>query len=220
MDRVKFSVVAGTAKSSPIDARWLCHQIEQALPSNSILVNETILTNWTLTATMENLKVGQLINGLSGGLGLGLGLALGAKVANPDRPVVAIVGDGTFNYNPPHATLGFCQEYGLPILTIIVNNGLYRSMKMGVEMLYPKGSADKVNTYFGSAIAPRVEYARMADMVGGYGETVEDPAQIAPALGRAFKAMKKGQAAILDVIVDDEMKFLGPMLSAVWKDPE
>ena len=93
-------------------------------------------------------------------------------------------------------------------------------MKMGVELLYPKGSAHNVDTYFGAAIAPRVQYARMADMVGGYGETVEDPAEIVPALNRAFKAMKKGRPAILDVIIDDEMKFLGPMLSSVWKDEE
>ena len=212
-------VVDAQSNSSPIDTRWLCRVLDDTLPSNAILVNETILTNWTLTGTMEKLRPGQLMNGLSGGLGLGMGLALGAKVANPNRPVVTIVGDGTFNYNAPLPALGFCQEYGLPTLTIVVNNGAYRSMKMGVEMLYPNGSAAKVDTYYGSSIAPSVDYAKMAETVDGYGETVTEPGEIEPAIKRALAAMKKGKPAILNIIVADEMQFLGPLLANVWKDP-
>lgn len=211
-------VVDAQSGASPIDTRWLCRVLDDNLPRNAVLVNETILTNWTLTATMEKLRPGQLMNGLSGGLGLGMGLALGAKVADPDRPVVTIVGDGTFNYNAPLPALGFNQEYGLPTMTIVVNNGAYRSMKMGVEMLYPKGAAAQTDTYYGSSIAPAVDYAKMAETVGGHGETVTDPDEIAPALKRGFAAMKQGRPVVLNVIVADEMEFLGPLLASVWKD--
>ena len=135
-------------------------------------------------------------------------MGLGVKVANLDKPVVTVVGDGTFNYNPPLAALGFCQEYGIPMLIIIANNTRYRSMQMAVQNEYPKGWAQRTNTYYGAHISPRVNYAGMAELVGGYGETVEEPGAIRAAIGRALKALKEGRPAILDVIIDDELKFL------------
>ena len=196
------------AKHTPIDMRWFCEQLGELLPANAIMVDETIVSRSTLLNTLDGLKPGHFYDALSGGLGLGLGVGLGVKVANLDKPVVTVVGDGTFNYNPPLAALGFCQEYGIPMLIIIANNTRYRSMQMAVQNEYPKGWAQRTNTYYGAHISPRVNYAGMAELVGGYGETVEEPGAIRAAIGRALKALKEGRPAILDVIIDDELKFL------------
>ncbi len=196
------------AKNTPIDMRWFCEELAEMLPANAIMVDETIVSRSTLLNTLDHLQPGHFYDALSGGLGLGLGVGLGVKVANLDKPVVTVVGDGTFNYNPPLAALGFCQEYRVPMLIIIANNNRYRSMQMAVEKEYPDGWAARTNTYFGAHISPRVNYAGMAELVGGYGETVEDPAAIRPAINRALKALKQDRPAILDVIIDDELKFL------------
>lgn len=198
-------------KSLPIDARWLSLQLNDMLPKNAIVVDETLTSHFTIIHCMDDIRPGQVINGLSGGLGLGMGMALGVKVANPDKMVITLVGDGSFNYNPPLAALGCAQEYGLPTLTIIYNNGQYRSMKMGTQMLYPKGNAAKTDTWYGGPIQPVPDYADLAELFGGYGETVEDPAAIAGALQRAFDAVNSGKSAILDVRIADEIPFLAKM---------
>ncbi len=202
----------------PIDTRWFSLELEAALNDHdAILIDETILTHWTMAESMNKLQPGNFYNALSGGLGIGMGIGMGVKVANPDRPVVTIVGDGTFNYNAPLPALGMSTEYGLPMLTIIANNGHYRSMKMGIEMLYPKGIAQKTNVHYGAAIDATINYAVMAETVGGYGEEVSDPKQIRPALDRAFAALEEGKPAILDVKLGDDMEFLAPMFAKIMQ---
>lgn len=197
--------------TSPIDARWFSLQLNDMLPDNAIVVDETLTSHFTVIHCMDDIKPGQLVNGLSGGLGLGMGIALGVKIANPDKLVITLVGDGSFNYNPPLAALGCAQEHNLPTLTIIYNNGQYRSMKMGTQMLYPKGAAAQTDTWYGGPIQPVPEYAGLARLFGGYGETVEDPAEIAGALQRAFDAVNSGKSAMLDVRIGDEIPFLAKM---------
>ena len=103
---------------------------------------------------LDRLAPGRYFGAESGGLGLGMGMALGIKSCQPDAPVVALSGDGSLNYNPVLAALGFAQEYKRPIVTVVMNNGGYLSMKRGITSLYPKGSAAQSETYFGYAIEP------------------------------------------------------------------
>ncbi|MEL0082733.1 MAG: thiamine pyrophosphate-dependent enzyme, partial [Gammaproteobacteria bacterium] len=217
--RARWQKICQAQKSSvPIDTRWFALEFEAVLNKyNAILVDETILTHWTLGETMNKLKPGNFYNALSGGLGLGMGVGMGVKIAHPDRPVVTIVGDGTFNYNAPLPALGLSTEYGLPMLTVVANNGHYRSMKMGIEMLYPKGVAAKTGTYYGAEIDATINYSKLAEAVGGYGEEVSDPKEIRPALERAFDAMRDGKPAVLDVKLGDDMEFLAPMFAKLMQ---
>jgi len=200
------------AETKPIDARWLCEVLNEALPQDAIVVDETILTNFTMLHVMDRLEPGQFINAMNGGLGTGLGAALGVKIANPDRPVIAIMGDGGFNYNPSLAAVGFCQEYQIPITIIIGDNGGWRAMQMVTEQLYPKGWAKRTDNYYGSYISPQINYGSIAEIVGGHGELVTDPGEIRAALNRALQANTDGRVAILDIIIGDEMEYLGPMM--------
>lgn len=200
--------------STPIDSRWMCEVLNEALPPDAILVDETIIQNFTLLNVMDRLRPGQYINAMDGGLGTGLGAALGVKVAHPDRPVIAILGDGAFNYNAPLAVLGFCQEYRMPITIVIGNNGRYRAMQMATEQLYPEGWSHRTNRYHGSFISPAIDYAEMAGLVDGHGEKITSPAEIGTALERALRANREGRPAILNVIIGDELEYLGPMMKA------
>lgn len=200
------------AAATPIDARWMCEVINRVLPSDAILVDETIITNFTLLNVIDRFEPGQFINAMDGGLGTGLGAALGVKVAHPERPVIALVGDGGFNYNAPLAVLGFCQEYGFPITIVIGDNGRYRAMQMATEQLYPDGWSARTNNYYGSFVRPQINYGEMAALVGGHGEMVTSPHEVEPALRRALQANHDGRVAIVDVIIGDELDYLGPMM--------
>lgn len=199
-------------QSAPIDARWMCEVLNRTLPADAVVVDETIITNFTLLEVMDRLQPGQYINAMDGGLGTGLGAALGVKVAYPQRPVIAVIGDGGFNYNAPLAVLGFSQEYGVPITIVIGNNGRYRAMQMVTEQLFPGGYSAQTDNYYGSLLDPPIRYAEMAGLVGGYGETVSDPAQVEPALLRALQANRERRIAIVDVLIGDELKYLLPLL--------
>ncbi|MBI2490775.1 MAG: thiamine pyrophosphate-binding protein [Candidatus Rokubacteria bacterium] len=194
------------AEQKPLDARWVCHALNAVLPADAIVVEETITHRQAIVRHLDRLGRGAFFGGQSGGLGVGLGLALGIKCAAPARPVVLLAGDGSLNYNPVLAALGFSQEYGLPILTVVFNNRGYLSMKRGVPALYPEGWAVRTDTFLGSAIAPSPAYAMLAPVFGGHGEAVDDPRELRPALARALEAVRAGRSAIVDVVLAGDMR--------------
>ena len=185
----------------PVDTRWLCSEINQILPQNAVVVEETITSRQAIFRYLDSLQPGGYVSGLSGGLGLGMGIALGVKSAVPDKLVVSLIGDGSFNYNPVLAAFGCAQEYQLPTLTVLFNNQSYLSMQLGTQQLYPQGWAVRTETFYGAPILPHPDYAAVARAYDGHGETVEAPDQIRPALQRAIEAVQAGKAALVDVVL-------------------
>ena len=186
--------------SQPISPRWFLYKANEILPAHSYILTETATHSTLVQRYMA--KPNGFFKVIAGGLGMGLGEAVGMKLALQDRPVVFIVGDGSFIYNPVLAGLGLCQEYHLPILIIVLNNGIYASMRSIHEKYYPKGWSARSNMYFGVDLAPVTDYTKLAEAFGAYGERLKDPSDIEPALNRALQQMAKGKSALLDVILD------------------
>jgi len=186
----------------PIDTAWVMYQLNQVIPDDAYLVEETITHRMALHQYMDRIKPGSFYSGCLGGLGTGLGTALGVKVGHPDRPVVLAIGDGSFNYNPGIAGFGFCQEFNLPILVVLMNNRGYKSMKRGIPSYYPEGWAVKTQKFVGTSIAPSPDYAAIARAFDGFGERVQDPAMVRPALERGFQALQEGRLALVDIWLD------------------
>ena len=173
--------------------------LNSVLPDDAIVVEETITHRMPIVRLIDRLAPGRYFGAESGGLGLGMGIALGIKCATPKKPVVTLIGDGTFNYNPIVAALGLSQEYAYPTITIIMNNAGYLSMKRGITALYPHGYAARTNAFFGWPIQPNPRYAAIAQAFDAYGATIEDPADIEPLLREAFAAERAGRSALIDV---------------------
>ena len=131
-----------------------------------------------------------------------MGIAAGIKLVRPEQPVIHMTGDGGFNYTPVLAGLGLMQEFNLPVLTIILNNASYSAMRSAHRRDYPQGLAVNQQTFLGVDIAPLPNYAKIAEIYGGYGERLEKPGEIEPALNRALEQVAKGKPAILDVLVE------------------
>ena len=184
----------------PVSPRWFFHTLNKMLPTDSIIVEETITYGRHLKPYL--LETNRFIRAVYGGLGMGFGEATGVKIASGDRPVVFIVGDGTFNYNPVIGGLGLCQEYHLPILIIVLNNGGYISMSGGYHREFPEGWAATHKKYLGVDILPRPEYSKLADAFDAYGEKIEDPGDVEPAMKRALEQLAQGKTVLLDVILD------------------
>jgi thiamine pyrophosphate-dependent acetolactate synthase large subunit-like protein len=183
----------------PIDAEWLCAALNEAMPQDAIYIEETISHRQAILRQVRWNRPQSFFHP-TGGLGLGLGLALGAKLAAPQRLVVALEGDGSFLYNPIVPALGMARENNLPILIVVFNNGGYSVVKRSHLQFYPQGVAASTGLFHGSDI-PGPNYARLVEPFGGYGERVEDPEKLAPALRNALAAVKEGRVALLDVVL-------------------
>ncbi|MGH7313926.1 MAG: thiamine pyrophosphate-dependent enzyme, partial [Candidatus Rokuibacteriota bacterium] len=185
------------AARKPLDTRWVAHELNQVLPADAVVVDETITHRLDIHRFLDRLEPGRFFAGCYGGLGTGLGTALGVKAAAPDRTVVTLIGDGAFNYNPVLAALGASQEHRMPILIVLFDNSGYLSQKSGVVRHYPEGWAVQSNTFAGTSIAPRPDYPAIARAFGGHGELVEAPSQVRAALERGLQAVASGQTALV-----------------------
>jgi acetolactate synthase-1/2/3 large subunit len=129
-----------------------------------------------------------------GCLGVGAPFAMAARLARPDKQVVVIYGDGSFGFN------GFEVEsaarQGLPFVGIIGNDGAWGEMRTFHESVYgPEGMVAQ-------ELSQDTAYEKVAEGLGGHGERVDDPDEIAPALHRAQQAVSEGVPAIVNVLLD------------------
>jgi acetolactate synthase-1/2/3 large subunit len=184
-----------------IDSAWVGHELNAVLPEGAIVVDETITHRLDIFRQLERLGPGGFISASYGGLGMGIGTALGAKVARPDRTVVATIGDGAFFYNPVIASFGAAQELKLPLLVVLFNNAGYLSQKGDVIREYPDGWAVRQNRFAGLSITPRPDYPALARAFGGYGESVERPPEARAALKRGLDAVSEGKLALIEMVL-------------------
>ena len=144
----------------------------------------------------------------SGHLGSGLPYAIGAKIARPDLPVYAICGDGAFGLNMQE--LETAARLRLPIVVVVADDhqwGMIKSVQMAsYDARYTGVDFDDVR------------YDQVAQACGCWGERVEEPKEIIPALERAVAS---GKPAVVDVIVDKWVNLTPPdleNLAAVWME--
>lgn len=183
---------------APIDFDWLSCCIGEAAGEDTVLVNEYDLR---LTQVTRDRPGAFFSHSPAGCLGWGVGAALGVKLAHPDRTVIATVGDGAYIFSVPTAAHMVSATYDLPILVVVFNNEGWGAVRKTTEGLFPKGWAKKTGVFPFSDLRPSPAYERIVEAHGGYGERVEKPDQVQPALRRAMKAVRdEGRQAVLNVI--------------------
>ena len=186
-------------KKTPIDPVWVCASLNAVMPRDAIYIDE-VTTHTGLLRQHLVWNQPQSLFTRQGGLGQGLGLSLGIKLGKPERQVVTLIGDGAFLYNPVLGSLGAARDYKLPTMAVVFNNKKYAAMQGMHQKMYPDGIAAEIDLYHGTHInAP--DFVKVAESVGGYGETVTDPEKLQDALKRGLEANRSGKVAIIDVIV-------------------
>jgi acetolactate synthase-1/2/3 large subunit len=184
--------------NSPLDPLWVSHCINEIKDDDTIIVNEYDL----VLPQVEFKKPGTFFGTTAaGGLGWGLGASLGAKLAAPESLVIATLGDGSYMFGNPTPCHFVSQALGLPTLTVIFNNRVWNTVRTSTRRMYPDGWAAKTNHFPLSELEPSPNFEVLVTASGGYGECVEKPNQVRPALRRALKAvLGKGRQAVLNMI--------------------
>lgn len=185
----------------PIDPAWLAAAVNEALPANALVLDETVTNAVPAQRFIKREAVGSLLQQGAPGLGWALGAAIGAKLADPTRTPVALVGDGSFVFGSPIAALWAAEQARTPFLTVIFNNAGYNASKVPVQQLFPDGASVRADDFTGVRLGPPPDYALLAQSCRAFGERVEYPAELPAALRRALAAVERGQAAVLDVIL-------------------
>jgi acetolactate synthase-1/2/3 large subunit len=179
-----------------ISPEYLSHAIGETL-GDAVIFNE-----YPLRADhCAREKPGSLFAlGPAGGLGWGLGAALGAKLAAPDKLVVATLGDGAYMFANPMAGHWVAGAHKLPILTILFNNSRYGAVRRSTLSMFKDGAAGENDGRFLADLDPAPPYEQIAAAQGAYTERVERAAEVPDALSRAREAVMNGRQALLNVI--------------------
>jgi acetolactate synthase-1/2/3 large subunit len=172
--------------------------LSRALPDDAVLVEEAV-TNRPAIARQVPRQPGCFFDTGAPALGWVLGGAFGIKLARPEAPVVAVCGDGSFNFSVPTAALWSAHRYGAPFVTVVLNNHSYRASKLPVMDLYPGGASMRNDDFPETQLTPDTDYAALAKACGGSGQTVHTPQQMEHAVQWALAETEQGRCAIVDV---------------------
>jgi acetolactate synthase-1/2/3 large subunit len=138
----------------------------------------------------------------NGSMGYGLPAAIAAKLAHPERTLVAVCGDGDFLMNGQE--FATAVHYGAAVIALVVNNGMYGTIRMHQEREYP-------GRVYATALS-NPDFAAYARAFGGHGEIVETTAQFAPAFERARAS---GKPALIELRIDPEAITTSTTLAAI-----
>lgn len=189
---------AALQDSRPIDMGWVSACIGQRLDDRTIVVNEYTLdpsqTCFTRPGTYFR-------HSPSASLGWGLGAALGAKLARPDHKVICCVGDGAYMFGVPVAAHHVARANRLPVLFIVFNNGYWNASRQTAFNYAPDGYAARAPSVPLCEISPSLEYEKICQAAGGYGERVTEAADLPAAIDRALAVIEsENRQALLNVI--------------------
>ena len=199
--KLRADIEAAEAKASAGEAIApvaLVKTLRECLSGQTIYVDETI-THSRVVQQHLDWSEPQHYFYVQGGLGQGIGVAIGIKMAAPDKPVVLLLGDGTFLYNPVVQALGAAKNNNTPILIVIFNNKKYLSMKFNHLRAYPDGVAVKHNMFHGVELDNQPPLHRFGEPYGMHCAEVSNLAELTATLSAAAVIVANGQTAIVNV---------------------
>ncbi|MGH7439718.1 MAG: thiamine pyrophosphate-requiring protein, partial [Polyangiaceae bacterium] len=193
----------------PINPQRVFWELSSRLPENGILCADSgSAANWFARDLKLRRGMKATLSGSLATMGCGVPYAVGAKFAHPDRPVIALVGDGAMQMNGMNellTILKYWREWPDPRLVVLVlhNNDLNQ---VTWEMRAMEGDT----RYAASQDLPDFAYARFAELVGLRGLRVDSPEQIGPAWDKALSAP---MPVVLEAIVDPDVPPLPPHIT-------
>ena len=184
-------------KSNPMSPAAMAKGLADAMPEDAVLVNDGVSTAGLVTRALRPSKPGSYMGMRGQAIGWGMGGALGVKLANPDRPVVGVVGDGSAIMTVQ--ALWTAINSPIPVVYVICNNASYRVLKVNMNHYHRLNNMPMPESYFGMDFPTPLDFAAQAKAYGMRGVRIEDPDDIGPELSRAIEL---GKPAVLDIVID------------------
>jgi len=186
-----------------LGAAYVLSTLNDKLSAQDVVINEAIRNGPIVQEQIVRTAPQSYVGLAGGGLGFSGGMALGLKLAQPQRRIVQIIGDGGFHFSSPDSVYAVAQQYGLPIFPVVLDNGGWQAVKSSVQRVYPKGSAAASNAFQSQLRSGRQDerrnFSEVGRAFGAHGEHVRDPEALVAAIDRCLAAVDGGRAAVLHV---------------------
>ncbi len=189
------SAIQDRASVRPADVDFLTLSLVEACPKDVVLVNEGLTTSRRICDLYPYRDRYSFHALASGGIGWSLPASVGIAMAQKDRPVVTLVGDGSAMYSIQ--ALWTAAHHKLPITTVICNNGGYRIIKQRLKAFH--GSEHYVGMDFAD---PPIDFVALAQSLGMRAERITEPDAIKPAIAASVAS---GKPMLLDVQVEGKV---------------
>jgi len=184
---------SGLSRGKPIDPRFLMWRIAENLPANALVVEEALTATPSLLGFLHFRDAKGFLGLASGGIGFAMAGAVGASLALPDRPVVAVVGDGSAMYTIQ--ALWSAANLKRPITYVILNNRSYRILKERMVSFRGKPAFTGMDFH-----DPEIDFTGLARSMGVKAARIADPADVDAALREATAS---GETRLLEFMLAD-----------------
>ena len=197
--------------SSPIHPYRVAWEINEFLTEDTVYIGDGGDVVTISAQAVQPRRPGHWMDpGALGSLGVGTGFAMASKLAHPDKEILCYYGDGAFGMTA--FDMETANRFGAPYIAVIGNNSAMNQIRYGQLAKYGEERGD-----IGNKLGD-VPFSKFAEMLGGYGEEVRDPAEIAPALQRAREAvLSDGRSAVVNIWVDPNEYAPGTKAQTMYK---
>ena len=184
------------SNNTPIHPYRVAWELNEFLADNTVYIGDGGDVVTISAQAVRPRRPGQWMDpGALGSLGVGTGFAIAAGLAHPDKEVLCYYGDGSFGMTA--FDMETANRFGVPYIAVVGNNSAMNQIRYGQLAKYGEERGNVGN------LLGDVPFGKFAEMLGGYGEEVRDPAQIAPALKRARESVQRlKRSAVINVWVD------------------
>ena len=186
----------------PLNPSEVVAWLRQRLPAGSVITNGAGNFSGWVQRFYQYTGFRTQLAPTNGAMGYGVPAAIAAKLVHPERIAVCFAGDGDFMMTGQE--LATAVQYGAQVLFVVVNNGMYGTIRMHQERDYPA-------RVYGTALN-NPDFSALAQAYGAYGEVVATTDQFAPAFERAIAS---GKPALLELRLDPEAITTRTTLSAI-----
>jgi acetolactate synthase-1/2/3 large subunit len=182
----------------PMSKAWVSYCFEQQRDADTTIISELGLDVSQFEFERPDQYYGVATAGV---LGWGVGAALGAKLAMPEKTVIATIGDGSYMFGVPEAGHWVSRKMNLPVLYVVWNNSRWNAVQTATRGVYPDGWQERTQHRPFSDLSPSLDFEMVCQAGGGYGERVEDPAEVPAAIERALHAVRvEKRQALLNIV--------------------
>lgn len=179
----------------PIAVSRLMQELRDALKPGTLVVDDCWSSSSTLRRSIDFKEPKSFQRTRGGSIGWGMSGSLGVKLASPDRPVVAVIGDGCAMWSIQ--SLWTAAHYNIPVTYVICANASYCQVKLMKTLLMGEQAKGR---YLGMDLdEPRIDFCQLAKAMGVHGQKVERPEQLREALR---SALELGKPALVEVYIE------------------
>lgn len=188
-----------TPTQGPITPAELTRAVRELVNEKTVVLVEAPSHATLIASVLKTDRPGGCYLNHGAGLGWGINAAIGVKLASPEAEVITLVGDGCYLFGVPGSAFWVAGACGAATLTVVYNNGGWKSPRASTALVHPDGPAERHDTYWvGSGRGVRFE--ALAEATGAaLGFAVQDRAELASTLRSALAAVRGGRSAVVNV---------------------